>query len=169
MWRAVLLVAMLASAVGCGHNIGDPCQTNVDCSPTGDRFCDTASSRGYGRQENVDINSGPGNSVCIRFFTPLADKSCTPTDKWPNPGCAPDERCVCDKSAGGQCNSGGHCAPSSTERPRCQARRDTEGSCRAGYECGETGTLGAEPVPTFDDMGGVTPAKFCAPKGFSTS
>ena len=40
------LVAILAS--GCGHKIGDSCQTNVDCSALGDRFCDIASTDGSG-------------------------------------------------------------------------------------------------------------------------
>jgi hypothetical protein len=165
MWRAIPLVAMLACAVGCGHNIGDPCQNNVDCNPLGDRFCDTASPGGYCTQENCDNTSCPGNSVCIRFFTPLADESCTVNSATTGQGCRPDERCVCDFSSGGQCRSSvGHCAPTATERRWCQARCSNNSDCRSGYECRETGTFGAEPVPTFDDMSGGESAKFCAPQ-----
>jgi hypothetical protein len=170
MWRAAPLVALLLS-VGCGHNIGDPCQNNVDCNPLGDRFCDIASPNGYCTQENCDVNSCPGNSVCVRFFTPVASEPCDPTAEPRSSTCRADERCVCDHTLNGACvvNSG-HCASNATERRWCQARCSNNGDCRSGYECRETGTLGAEPVATFDDMGSIgRPAKFCAPSGISTS
>jgi hypothetical protein len=153
---------MLTAAVGCGHNIGDPCQTNVDCSPAGDRFCDTASPGGYCTQENCDVNSCPGNSICIRFFTALADEKCSATQP-----CRSDERCVRDGIDPTQPDSG-HCAPSSTERRWCQARCAHDSDCRSGYECRHTGTLGAEAVPTFDMSSGES-ASFCAPTGISSS
>jgi len=160
MWRAAPLVAMLLIA-GCGHNIGDSCQTNVDCSPQGDRFCDRAPPGGYCTQENCDINSCPGNSVCIRFFTPL-NEPCRPSD---SPTiCKSDERCVCDQTTSAGCvDDKGHCAPSSSEHRWCQARCSSDGDCRSGYQCRQTGTFGAEAVPTFDL--GTPSAKFCAPTG----
>ena len=169
MWRAVPLVAVLLSAVGCGHNIGDPCKNNVDCNPLGDRFCDTASPNGYCTQENCDINSCPGNSVCVRFFTPVADETCDTEQMTRNQGCPnSDERCVCDRTENLTCvDHSGHCASNATERRWCQARCSSNSDCRSGYECRETGTLGAEPVPTFDDLGVGKPAKFCAPSGIS--
>src|ERR1700760_4427831 len=108
MLRALPLVVMMFIA-GCGHNIGDPCQTNVDCNPQGDRFCDTASLNGYCTQENCDFTSCPGDSVCIRFFSPLADEVCDPAERTdpnalpPAPVCDIDERCVCDDSMNGKC------------------------------------------------------------------
>jgi hypothetical protein len=164
MWRVVPLVVALAAAVGCGHNIGDPCASNVDCSPAGDRFCDTGSLGGYCTQENCDVNSCPGDSVCIRFFTAIASEKCTIDPKTHlSPDCGQDERCVSDMANTVE----GHCAPNSSEHRWCQARCSNNGDCRAGYECRQTGTAGAEPVPTYD-MSLGTPAKFCAPTGLAS-
>jgi hypothetical protein len=193
MWRAAPLVALLLVA-GCGHNIGDPCQTNVDCNPQGDRFCDTASLNGYCTQENCDFTSCPGDSVCVRFFSPLADEVCDPavpddpTMPLAPPLCSIDERCVCDESLNGKCATqatlltadggtpvltdggvmevtGGHCAPTASEHRWCMKRCAHNGDCRGGYQCRETGTAGAEGLPTFD-MGEVN-SKFCAPTGIT--
>jgi hypothetical protein len=164
MWRAPLVALLLLA--GCGHNIGDSCKTNVDCSPIGDRFCDTSEPGGYCTQENCSVKSCPGDSVCIRFFSPLADEPCQ-TDR---PECPQvDERCVCDVTdENGDCvNKSGHCAPSASERRWCQKRCSSDGDCRSGYECRSTGTFGAEPVPTFDNANGE-PADFCAPSGFTS-
>lgn len=177
MWRAVPLVVALGFAA-CGHNVGDSCKSNVDCSPLGDRFCDTAPPGGYCTIENCDINTCPSEAVCIRFFTPLQNEPCHPrtaTSPLEQADCPyPDERCVCDNSVNGQCVSVdtddppgqqrlfGHCAPSSTERRWCQKKCSNRGDCRDGYRCVETGSGGAEAVPTFD-LGTGKPAKFCAP------
>ena len=179
MWRAVPLVALLLIA-GCGHNIGDPCTTNVDCQPDGTRFCDTASLNGYCTQENCDYDSCPGDSVCVRFFTPLEDEPCNPVA----PECSIDERCVCDDSMGGDCISvvtndmgnpvltdagapeqSGHCAPTASEHRWCMKRCGHTSDCREGYQCRETGSFGAEGLSTFD-MGDVT-SKLCAPTGIT--
>jgi len=168
MWRAPLVAIMLFA--GCGKQIGDPCKTNVDCSPTGDRFCDTSTLGGYCTQENCGVSTCPGDSVCIRFFTPVADERCHVSAS----DCSHvDDRCVCDHTNDqGQCDSvdadgyTGHCAPSATERRWCQRRCSSNGDCRDGYECRRTGTFGAEPIPTFDMTTGE-PATFCAPKGTS--
>jgi hypothetical protein len=189
MWRAVPLVALLLIA-GCGHNIGDPCTTNVDCNPQGDRFCDTASLNGYCTQENCDYESCPGDSVCVRFFSPLEDEVCDPSVAPSAPLCSIDERCVCDDSANGKCTTqapitimvgdmaivvttdggvaeegGGHCAPTASEHRWCMKRCGHTSDCREGYQCRETGTFGAEGLSTFD-MGNVN-SKFCAPTGIT--
>ena len=63
----------------------------------------------------------------------------------------------------GQCqNNSGHCAPASTEKHWCQKLCSHNGDCRQGYECRETGTLGATPLPSFDFSTSQT-VKFCAP------
>ena len=189
MWRAVPLVALLLIA-GCGHNIGDPCTTNVDCNPQGDRFCDTASLNGYCTQENCDYDSCPGDSVCVRFFSPLEDEVCDPRDPPVGPFCSIDEICVCDDTTNRKCTTqatletvvgdmnvpvltdggavesmGGHCAPTASEHRWCMKGCDHDGDCREGYQCRETGTFGAVALETFD-MGNVT-SKFCAPTGIT--
>jgi len=173
MRRFVWAVAALAIA-GCGHSIGDSCNNNVDCDPTGLRFCDTAPFGGYCTIDGCDVGTCPSEAVCIRFFTPLPNEPCfsnnSSTD--PNFQCRVDERCVCDQSDNGICQPNpddptgpdGHCAPESSERRWCQKGCSNNGDCRDGYQCRTTGTLGAEPVPSID-MGMGTPAKFCAPTG----
>jgi hypothetical protein len=164
MPRAVLAVAAVAAAqvlAGCGHNIGDNCTANVDCDPTGTRFCDVSAPNGYCTIEGCDFNTCPDEAVCIRFFTQVKDEPCTVGQ----PGCRADELCVCDMTVSGKCAGdapNGHCAPQTSERRWCQLKCDNNGDCRTGYECRSTGTLGAEPVPTLSNP---TPsaAKFCAP------
>lgn len=160
----VLLLTILG--IGCGHNIGDGCMTNVDCSPFGDRSCDISSVGGYCTIENCDTTTCPSEAVCVRFFTPLADEPCLFDGVHLQSNCPHnDERCVCDRSSNGTCNdTSGHCAPASSERRWCERSCSGNGDCRGGYECRSTGTFGAEAVPTFDMATGV-PAKFCAPTG----
>jgi hypothetical protein len=176
MSRGLALVAVLVVA-GCGHNIGDSCQTNVDCSPLGDRFCDVAPPGGYCTVEDCGPSTCPGGSACIRFYTAIQNEPCTVVLDRPltQANCLhTDEICVCDNSSNGTCITptgspfNGHCAPASTEKHWCEKLCNQNGDCRQGYECRETGTFGATPLPSFD-MGGNLPigqgypVKFCAP------
>lgn len=173
MWRAPLVALLLFA--GCGHNIGDSCTTNVDCSPTGDRFCDTSAVNGYCTEENCGVSSCPSEAVCIRFFSPIDTEPCHFDTASSRSDCVHvDDRCVCDRTDGnGECSTftaagtNGHCAPSATERRWCERKCSSDGDCRAGYECRSTGTFGADPVPTFD-LGAGQPTKFCAPTGRSS-
>src|SRR5579871_802535 len=104
-------IALLLFVGGCSHKVGDPCQTNVDCSPLGDRFCDIASPNGYCTIEGCDVSrdfngqpllnsdgtpqtSCPSEAVCIRFFTPIAAKPCALATA--DHDCAVSELCLCD-------------------------------------------------------------------------
>ncbi len=159
--------------------MGDSCATNADCSPLGDRFCDVSAPGGYCTVEGCDIrlvngtttDTCPSEAVCVRFFSPLANKTCDPTHP---SGCSPSERCLCDEADCRPSDGGlfsGHCAPESSERRSCEKRCERNTDCRSGYSCRETGSHGAEPVPTSSmkvttDAGVVnlpvgTPAKFC--------
>ncbi len=169
--RAALISSLLLTCIaGCGSRIGDSCTTNVDCSPFGDRFCDTSAMNGYCTQEGCDNEAlaCPSEAVCIRFFTSLADEQCTYDGRLDQADCPHvDDYCVCDQTVDGVCmGSVGHCAPASTERRWCQRSCSSNGDCRSGYECRATGTFGAEPLPTFDQPNG-TPAKFCAPSAMA--
>jgi hypothetical protein len=175
MPRAFLVVALLAvTAVGCGHNIGDSCNSNVDCDPTGLRFCDISAPSGYCTIDGCDVGTCPDEATCVRFFTVVLSEPCDHSMPPLMNGCRVDEFCVCDATDdGGHCivpdvtppmvdEMHAHCAPETTERRWCQKKCGGDGDCRAGYSCRSTGTAGAEPVPTVDMLSGV-PAKFCAP------
>ncbi len=187
MFRGLPLATLLVFA-GCGHQIGDACSTNVDCSPLGDRFCDTAPPGGYCTIENCDTTTCPSEAVCIRFFIPVMNEQCAYNPNadqrgWchdPHTGLPmlancqcehTDDICVCDKSdKNGNCLPGtgssallnGHCAPASTEHRWCQKTCNSDGDCRTGYQCRRTGTQGAEPVPTLE-MSSPPQVSFCAP------
>src|SRR5689334_18265259 len=111
--RSAVLVALVTLAA-CGHNIGDSCKANVDCSPAGDRFCDTSAPGGYCTVDGCDLNTCPDEAVCVRFFTPVRDEPCHFNPDEPNSqsDCPrADERCLCDMTDKGVCVGGGHCAP----------------------------------------------------------
>ena len=171
MTRALLFCSLAATA--CTHNLGDPCGQNVDCSPAGDRFCDTSQPGGYCTVEDCDIGTCPDNQPCVRFFTPIKDEPCDPTQM--NTGCLADERCICDTFTNDQCASA-FCAPESSERRWCMQGCGADGDCRTSYVCRSTypppkGSQnpilpGAEPVPTqYDLTGAATAASFCIFQG----
>jgi hypothetical protein len=164
--RFGFIVVLLLASVGCSKSIGDACTTNVDCSISGDRFCDTAPPNGYCSIDGCDIDSCPGDSVCIRFYSPVKDRPCTFDPNSAKGSCATDERCVCDSSESGtSCDTGtAHCAPENSERRWCMKRCGGNGDCRDGYECRNTGTMGAESVPALDRPAGE-PATFCVSSG----
>ena len=184
---AILALALpvLAMGSGCGRNIGDACNTNVDCSLSGTRFCDAAPPGGYCTVEGCDTGTCPKESVCIRFYSPHLNQSCTYDPCNSVGSCAPDQRCVCDQTnssdhasmacsdtgeggiacdanADGSANA--HCAPENSERRWCMLKCSSNHDCRNHYECRSTGTLGAEPVPSLQKPYGEA-AKFCVSDG----
>src|SRR5579859_7059017 len=102
--RALVVAACaVAAASGCGKAIGGPCNTNVDCDPLGQRFCDVSQPGGYCTIESCDISlntasqpvpSCPADAVCVRFFQPLANRPCNPQTATVD--CEPSQRCLCD-------------------------------------------------------------------------
>jgi len=64
-----LLLLLLLFGVGCGNEIGDACITSVDCSPNGDRQCDSSSKGGYCTVQGCDFNTCPEEATCVQFFT----------------------------------------------------------------------------------------------------
>ena len=163
-----LLLALVLGA-GCGKSIGDACGTNVDCSITGERFCDTAPPGGYCTVEGCDVDTCPSESVCVRFFTPIMSESCQFDPGNARANCQVDERCVCDESPNGTCNDPvhAHCAPENSERRWCMKKCSHNGDCRNLYECRSTGTFGAEPVPSLENASGKQ-STFCVSTGQPT-
>jgi hypothetical protein len=158
---SALLCGLAALAAGCGHNVGDSCTSNVDCSPAGDRICDTAQLSGYCTVEGCDLTTCPSESACIRFFSAgFLSRTCNPaTEGIANANVTPTHDC----GAGEMCLSSGFCTQRTSERRFCMLKCGTDGDCRDGYACVRTGTAGAEAI--FDPQSAnAEPVRFCAQK-----
>lgn len=157
-WIAASIVLLLLS-VGCGDQIGDSCTTNVDCSPLGDRICDTSQLEGYCTVEGCGLTTCADEAVCIRFFpTVFLSQPCEPkTEDAVDPKLTPTNQCTVDEI----CLTSGFCAMRTFETRFCMKSCDVTSDCRDGYECRKTGTRGAEAIPD-PDTAGVEQAKFCA-------
>ena len=52
----------------CSHDIGDGCQTSVDCDPSGTRSCDLSQPGGYCTINGCDETTCPSGATCVRYF-----------------------------------------------------------------------------------------------------
>ncbi|HEY3494948.1 MAG TPA: hypothetical protein VGK73_09690 [Polyangiaceae bacterium] len=85
--------------LGCAPEIGDSCNTSVDCSPAGDRLCDTTQPGGYctiyncedTTEDEADAPQGacPEEAACV-IFAPTASARCSDPE-----GDAPYQRTFC--------------------------------------------------------------------------
>jgi hypothetical protein len=154
------VIALIAA--GCGSEIGDECVVSSDCSPNGDRFCDTASSGGYCTVQGCDFNTCPEEAVCVRFFTgSFSNKICDPTV----PASLTRAEGGCE-SFDELCSLNGECVPRSSEIRFCMRTCGDGGDCRGGYECRNIELMklhGGEPVlaPGVVVTEATAP-KFCA-------
>jgi hypothetical protein len=177
MGHRLVVFLLLAVAVGaCGKEIGDACVLASDCSPNGDRPCDTASLGGYCTIQGCDYNTCPDEAVCVRFFTAsFASAVCDRDPANPEvPGaaktCSADELCaltVRRDAAGAPTDRVGLCAPRAAEVRFCMRKCDSTSDCRDGYACRTAELMardGGEPVRNPAD--GVVPddqlTRFCA-------
>lgn len=79
--RAAALAALLLIGAACEPEIGDECETNLDC-PAG-AICDTASPGGYCTMRPCAANKDcPSESVCVAFdrFTTWCLRACQSND-----------------------------------------------------------------------------------------
>lgn len=171
--RLTVVVAAAAAALGgCGHDIGDGCSTNTDCSTNGDRTCDMSQPGGYCTIEGCDTTSCPSGSVCVRFFpeqflSQPCDPACEDTDPASTTGSkCPDRVPICtapaatnDCSADELCLPSGVCAPRADEQRLCVKGCGSDSDCRGGYQCRAGGSLGG--LPLLVDP--CATASFCAP------
>jgi hypothetical protein len=69
-WAITVLhiVVTCAFAAACDPLIGDDCETSIDCSEDGDRFCDRTQPGGYCTIVDCEPGSCPGEGVCVQFF-----------------------------------------------------------------------------------------------------
>ena len=169
---SLALVALVAlAAEGCGKEIGDSCVIATDCSPNGDRICDTLSKDGYCTVQGCDYSTCPSEAACVRFFTgSFSNKTCDPA--MPPDACStsPTNCCSLDEI----CAVSGQCVPHASEVRYCMRKCNSDGDCRDGYECRDIAKMiadGGEPVPSpgqlIDGSGSTTQVvgrvqKFCA-------
>ncbi len=66
-WIVPSLLLCGALSVGCAPQVGNPCQTSLNCSITGNRVCDTASPNGYCTVYGCDDGTCPAEAVCVRW------------------------------------------------------------------------------------------------------
>lgn len=64
---ALAVLSLGALGVGCSPDIGDSCQTSVDCSVNGDRICDRTQPRGYCTISGCEPDTCPGNNLCVEW------------------------------------------------------------------------------------------------------
>ena len=152
---ATLWFALLS--VGCDSSIGDSCRIASDCSPYGDRICDSTSPGGYCTVAGCDWDTCPTDSVCVRFYSgSIENRSCTRETEDKQGGtndCSPDEVCTIY----------GKCSPSAAESRYCMLSCDDGGDCRDNYECRNEGLMkvhGGEPV--LGPMSTSSLPSFCA-------
>jgi hypothetical protein len=161
LMRIALVLTLVVAAIGCGKEIGDECVLSSDCSPNGDRLCDTASSGGYCTIQGCDFNTCPEESACVRFFTGnFANKPCDPATE-DDLGGTPTNDCSLDEL----CSFGGACVPRSSEVRFCMRTCEGSGDCRDGYECRDLELMrahGGEPVLTPGAKIDDSAPKFCA-------
>ena len=147
MSRLIPLLALSLSLPllgACAAEIGDSCETNIECSANGDRICDTAQTEGYCTIQGCDPDSCPEEASCVAFFpTNMLNRPCDPArEDAVDPAVQPTNDC----GAGEICISSGFCALAAQETRFCMRSCEDNDDCRDGYECRLTGTNGGEAV-----------------------
>lgn len=153
----VRFLILILVAAGCGKEIGDECFSGADCSPNGDRQCDSASTGGYCTIQGCDVGTCPDEATCIRFFTnTFSNRPCDPlTENISTDDCNFDELC----------SLASQCVPRSSEQRFCMRTCSDDGDCRDGYECRDLQRMiehGGEPVLRPGEVVSSSPTKFCA-------
>lgn len=138
------VMALLLLGSGCAAEIGDSCSINLDCSPNGDRICDTSQRGGYCTVQGCSATSCPEESVCIAFY-PVSMLS-TPCDPQTEDAVDPALNATDDCDAHEICLSSGFCAQHVQESRFCMRSCSENDDCRDGYECRSPGSGGSEAI-----------------------
>ncbi len=104
---SVAMMALFAMTAGCTPEIGDECDTALDCSTLGDRLCDITQPDGYCTIFNCEPDGCPDEAACVAFNGEL------------DPACG-----TADDSQFGRFAS-----------TFCMKVCEEQGDCRPGYEC----------------------------------
>jgi hypothetical protein len=98
--RVSLLALVTLLAVACSHQIGDGCQTSVDCDPSGTRSCDLSQPGGYCTIQDCDETTCPSEATCVRYYpVALLNLTTNPPAVHCDPTCE-DVDCMPDGGAG---------------------------------------------------------------------
>jgi hypothetical protein len=162
MRSAVFGLVTVLALVGCGKEIGDKCIISTDCSPNGDRQCDSSSQEGYCTIQGCDVGTCPEEAVCVRFFTGgFANRPCDPATEDRAGGA---DACGLDEL----CSLNGLCVSRSSEIRFCMKVCESGEDCRDGYECRDLElmrTHGGEPVLDPGTVIDESAPRFCATEG----
>ena len=184
--RVSLLALVALLAVACSHQIGDSCQSSVDCDPSGTRSCDLSQPGGYCTIVGCDETTCPSEATCVRYYpVSLLELTTNPPAVHCDPACE-DVDCPADggaddagakdagtgdagaKATGRQnkctadqiCLDGYDvCAERSYEQRECAKVCSSNADCRGGYDCRETGVAGSLAL----SKNPLAMTKFCAP------
>jgi hypothetical protein len=117
--RSLLLFVTLLVA-GCAPEIGDACQTSVDCSQGGERQCDVAQEGGYCTVFDCEAGKCPEEAACVVF------------------GASPSTVEDCSNESG----------TSPSLRSACMRICEEDADCRAsqGYGCLSPSEVGAQSI-----------------------
>jgi hypothetical protein len=115
------LAGLLLVLSACRPQIGDECDSSVDCSAQGDRLCDTSQPQGYCTIFSCEPDNCPNDdSVCVGFgldLPPSCDAPNAANPSWPR-----------------------------FERTFCMAPCEVDDDCRDGYQCLAPSDRGAMPI-----------------------
>lgn len=89
--RDLAILGFAALLFGCQPSIGDHCIQSTDCSPAGDRLCDTSQPNGYCTIFNCLPNRCPSEAACVA--TNISVLGC-PYDDRHSPSRASRQLCV---------------------------------------------------------------------------
>jgi hypothetical protein len=124
-WGALAFAAVAALLAGCSPDIGDDCNSSLDCSQIGDRLCDTTQPGGYCTIFNCEPDTCPEDeAACVGFQFDL-DPACKSVDDATYPRFS---------------------------KTFCMALCEDASDCRAGYECVRPDTREAVVVDLDEEL-----------------
>jgi hypothetical protein len=65
--RPLLCILVMFVFAGCAPEIGDQCQSALDCSAQGSRLCDRTQPGGYCTLRGCESGTCPQDAVCVKF------------------------------------------------------------------------------------------------------
>jgi hypothetical protein len=136
--RVSLLALVALLAVACSHQIGDSCQSSVDCDPSGTRACDLSQPGGYCTIQDCDETTCPSEATCIRYYpVALIEMMTNPPYVSCDPACE-DVDCTPDGGAGdaGAADAGGKDAGTGDAGTKATGRQN---NCTADQVCLDVG------------------------------